>query len=201
MPKNHKGFEFGGEVTVLPRTVLKATYGLMKTTDPTALQIARQPLCRACGGRHGQPELLHRFCFLHLLKGLSPNGANMSDSAELDLSVSTRSRSGFGGWGWGMIFYSMLMYFSYAGWTAGRYQHLHHSFRAVPWLGSGNPAYAGRARRSCLVWSALGVFGQIIIKKGPRFVFTLGLGMHGGSCVLVRPDQLAVGVHGGFHDQ
>ncbi|WP_005035745.1 hypothetical protein [Holophaga foetida] len=31
--ENHKGFELAGEVTVLPRTILKASYGLMKTVD------------------------------------------------------------------------------------------------------------------------------------------------------------------------
>lgn len=33
---NHKGFELAGEITVLPRTILKASYGLMKTTNTEA---------------------------------------------------------------------------------------------------------------------------------------------------------------------
>ncbi|WP_005035128.1 hypothetical protein [Holophaga foetida] len=35
---NHKGFELSGEVTVFEGTILKAAYGLMKTTDPLAFK-------------------------------------------------------------------------------------------------------------------------------------------------------------------
>nr|WP_320133571.1 hypothetical protein [uncultured Holophaga sp.] len=33
---NHKGFELAGEVTVLPRTIVKAAFGMMKTADTSA---------------------------------------------------------------------------------------------------------------------------------------------------------------------
>ena len=33
---NHKGFELAGEITVLPRTIVKAAYGIMKTVNNTA---------------------------------------------------------------------------------------------------------------------------------------------------------------------
>ena len=35
--ENHKGFELAGEVTVLPRTILKASYGLMKSDSTTSV--------------------------------------------------------------------------------------------------------------------------------------------------------------------
>ncbi|MBP1625786.1 MAG: major facilitator superfamily 1 [Holophagaceae bacterium] len=85
-----------------------------------------------------------------------------------------KSGTGFGSYGWGMIIFSMLMYFAYAGWVADG-------------INIFTPAFASRngwdqAKLLSLVAPGglmgvvgAGFFGQLVVKKGPRFVLTLCL--------------------------
>nr|WP_320133890.1 MFS transporter [uncultured Holophaga sp.] len=95
-------------------------------------------------------------------------------SSEMTAAAPARERTGFGSYGWVMILFSLLMYFAYAGWVADG-------------LNIFTSAFAGRngwdvAKLLSLVAPGglmgvvgAGFFGEVVVKKGPRFVLTLSL--------------------------
>ena len=98
----------------------------------------------------------------------------MNTSPELAVNSSAKARGGFGGWGWGMIVYSIFMYWFYAGWGADGLNIFTTAFqRTRGW----DPATMLTlvAPGALLGVVGAGFFGQIIIRKGPRFVITVGL--------------------------
>jgi len=98
----------------------------------------------------------------------------MGVNAELEMSVQPKGKSGFGGWGWGMIFYSMFMYMFYAGWTADGLNIFTTAFQhSRGWEPATLLALVAPGALLGVVGS--GFFGQIIMKKGPRYVITSGL--------------------------
>jgi sugar phosphate permease len=98
----------------------------------------------------------------------------MSSSIETIASPAKSSGRGFGGWGWAMILYSVVMYFAYAGWSADGLNIF------VPALGKAHGWDAATLLSLVTPGGLFGVvgsafFGQVIIKRGARFVFVLCL--------------------------
>ncbi len=96
----------------------------------------------------------------------------------------SRSKTGmnFGGWGWGVIFFSMLMYFNYVGWSADGLNIFTTAFgKEHGW----DPAVLLSLATPGGLMGVVGafVFGQIIMKKGPRFVTTVCLAFAGLSVI------------------
>jgi len=83
-----------------------------------------------------------------------------------------RANTGFGATGWRMIIFSIFMYFAYAGWCADGINIF------SPALAAKNGWEVGKLLTLVAPGGLLGVvgagfFGQVVIKKGPRFVMTL----------------------------
>jgi MFS family permease len=98
----------------------------------------------------------------------------MAVNAELETSAHPIGKSGFGGWGWGMILYSVFMYMFYAGWTADGLNIFTTAFQhSRGWEPATLLALVAPGQLLGVIGS--GFFGQIIIKRGPRFVITSGL--------------------------
>lgn len=74
----------------------------------------------------------------------------------------------FGSWGWGMIFYSMLLYFCYAGWTADGLNIFTTAFpkEHPSWDSSALLALVIPAQFMGVIGTA--VFGQLTFKKGAK---------------------------------
>ncbi len=95
----------------------------------------------------------------------------MAVNAELEVSARPRGKSGFGGWGWGMIIYSVFMYMFYAGWTVDGLNIFTTAFEHA--RGWETATLLGLVAPGALLGVVgSGFFGQIIMKKGPRFVMT-----------------------------
>lgn len=86
----------------------------------------------------------------------------------------SRTSMNFGTWGWIMIIYCVFMYFNYAGWSADGLNIFTTAFgNAHGW----DPAVLLSLATPAGLVGVLGtfIFGQVIIKKGARFVFVFSL--------------------------
>ena len=98
----------------------------------------------------------------------------MAVKAELNMDAQATSKGGFGSWGWGMIIFSIFMYCFYAGWGADGLNIFTTAFqRTRGWDPATLLTLVAPGQLLGVIGS--GFFGQIIIKRGPRFVITSGL--------------------------
>jgi len=85
-----------------------------------------------------------------------------------------KTRTGFGSYGWVMILFSLLMYFAYAGWVADGLNIFTSAFAEKnSWDVAKLLSLVAPGGLMGVVGA--GVFGEMVVKKGPRFVLTVCL--------------------------
>lgn len=106
----------------------------------------------------------------------------MSINSEMSAVVPVKSSTGFGRYGWGMILFSMLLYFAYAGWVADGLNIFTTAFAEKnAWDVAKLLSLVAPGGLMGVVGA--GFFGQIVVKKGPRFVMTLCLACAAASVI------------------
>ncbi|MBP2652492.1 MAG: major facilitator superfamily 1 [Firmicutes bacterium] len=100
------------------------------------------------------------------------NTKNTSQQVEAKAKTSMN----FGAWGWGMIIYSMLLYFSYAGWGVDGLNIFTTAFgKEHGWDPAALLALVAPGQLMGVVGT--GVFGQLTLKKGPKVTIIVCLVM------------------------
>ena len=100
----------------------------------------------------------------------------MSTETNAISGAETKTNLNFGTWGWAMIIFSMVMYFNVAGWCADGLNIFITAFgERHCWDPSKLLTLATPGGLIGVVGSI--IFGQIIVKKGTRFVITLCLAL------------------------